>query len=447
MNSNTTHHQQRGDQGRRRRRGPRRSGQPQTHARPAAHAAATPALEPVACDATPVAFTSLNLDARLLEGIRDLGYVETRPVQSAVIPFALASADLIACAETGTGKTAAFVVPILQKLITANAALKGCTTEMTLPGAEPIASPATDPPAQASRPAKSRVLVLAPTRELAVQIEDTLVGLTYHAPVTTAPVFGGVEMGPQERALKAGVDIVVATPGRLMDHMRHDAVDLLRVQVLVLDEADRMMDMGFWPDVQRILAALPPDRQTLLFSATLPGEILRMATEMLHQPKFVQVGQRGAARTIRHERQVVEGREKIDWLAHFIRRDATGPVQVFVRMKVGADRVARHLQARGIKAAALHADRSQTERLAAVEGFRSGRHPVLVATDIAARGLDIEGIAHVINYEVPDTADTYVHRVGRTGRSGASGHAVTLVSPAEERAWRAVEQAVGFHVA
>ena len=375
-------------------------------------------------DAEPIPFASLRFDKRLAAGLADLGFDGTRPVQGAVIPLALAGHDVVACAETGTGKTLAFTAPILQRLLTE----------------EPhYHDPAREP--------YTRALILAPTRELAVQIEDTLVGLTYHAPVTTAPVFGGVEMGPQERALRAGVDIVVATPGRLMDHMRHDAVDLLRVQVLVLDEADRMMDMGFWPDVQRILAELPPDRQTLLFSATLPGEILRLATEMLHEPRFVQVGQRGAARTIRHERQVVEGSEKIDWLAKFIRRDAAGPVLVFVRMKVGADRVARHLQARGIKAAALHADRSQQERLAAVEGFRSGKHPVLVATDIAARGLDIEGIAHVINYEVPDTPDTYVHRVGRTGRAGAAGHAVTLVSPAEERAWRAVEQAVGFHVA
>ena len=242
-------------------------------------------------------------------------------------------------------------------------------------------------------------------------------------------------MGPQERALKAGVDIVVATPGRLMDHMRHDSVDLLRVQVLVLDEADRMMDMGFWPDVQRILTALPPDRQTLLFSATLPGEILRMATEMLREPRFVQVGQRGAARTIRHEMHAVEAAEKIDWLARFIRRDATGPVLVFVRMKVGADRVARNLQARGIKAAALHADRSQQERLAAVEGFRSGRHPVLVATDIAARGLDIEA-SPVVNYRCRHAR----HLRARVGGPAAPAgrHAITLVSPAEERTWRAV---------
>jgi ATP-dependent RNA helicase RhlE len=377
----------------------------------------------VDADAPPLPFATLGFDKRLAAGLADLGFEGTRPVQGAVIPLALARHDVVACAETGTGKTLAFAAPILQHLLTEEPHYHD-------PAREPF----------------TRALILAPTRELAVQIEDTLVGLTYHAPVTTAPVFGGVEMGPQERALKAGVDIVVATPGRLMDHMRHDAVDLLRVQVLVLDEADRMMDMGFWPDVQRILGQLPPDRQTLLFSATLPGEILRMATEMLRQPRFVQVGQRGAARTIRHERQVVEVSEKVDWLAKFIRRDAAGPVLVFVRMKIGADRVARHLQARGIKAAALHADRSQQERLAAVEGFRSGKHPVLVATDIAARGLDIEGIAHVVNFEVPDTADTYVHRVGRTGRSGATGHAITLVSPAEERAWRAVEQAAGFHV-
>jgi len=377
----------------------------------------------VDANAEPVPFASLHFDKRLAAGLADLGFEGTRPVQGAVIPLALAGHDVVACAETGTGKTLAFAAPILQRLLR-------------------------DQPhyGDPARESYTRALILAPTRELAVQIEDTLVGLTYHAPCTTAPVFGGVEMGPQERALKAGVDIIVATPGRLMDHMRHDAVDLLRVQVLVLDEADRMMDMGFWPDVQRILSALPPERQTLLFSATLPGEILRMATEMLRSPRFVQVGQRGAARTITHAMQTVESGEKIDWLAKFIRRDATGPVLVFVRMKVGADRVARHLQAKGIRAAALHADRSQQERLQAVEGFRSGKHPVLVATDIAARGLDIEGIAHVINYEVPDTPDTYVHRVGRTGRSGAAGHAVTLVSKAEERNWRAVEQAVGFHV-
>ena len=253
-------------------------------------------------------------------------------------------------------------------------------------------------------------------------------------------------MGPQERALQAGVDIVVATPGRLMDHMRHSNTDFVRVDVLVLDEADRMMDMGFWPDVQRIMAALPPDRQTLLFSATLPGEIQRMATDVLKSPRYVQVGKRGgAARTIDHQMVQVESGAKVDWVATFTKRDSTGPVLVFVRRKIDADRVARTLASKSIKAAALHADRSQQERLSAVEGFRSGRLPVLVATDIAARGLDIEGIAHVINFEVPDSPETYVHRVGRTGRAGASGHAVTLVAPHEQRAWAAVEAAIGIN--
>jgi ATP-dependent RNA helicase RhlE len=205
--------------------------------------------------------------------------------------------------------------------------------------------------------------------------------------------------------------------------------------------------MGFWPDVQRIIGVLPPDRQTLLFSATMPGEILRLAREVLRSPRYLQVGaNRGAARTIRHSMRSVERREKTDWLAQFVKRDADGPTLVFVRTKIGADRVARHLQAKGVKAAALHADRTQQERLAAVEGFRAGRHPVLVATDIAARGLDIEGIAHVVNFEVPDAPETYVHRVGRTGRSGAEGHAITLVAPDEQRAWRALEERVGFRL-
>ena len=377
----------------------------------------------VDADGPAVPFDELGFDPRLEAGFRSLGFEGTRPVQGAVIPLALDGDDVIACAETGTGKTLAFAAPILELLLTEQ------------PG---YGDPARD--------AYTRALILAPTRELAVQIEDSLVGLTYHTPVTTAPVFGGVEMGPQERALQAGVDIIVATPGRLMDHMRHSNTDLVRVQFLVLDEADRMMDMGFWPDVQKIMSALPPDRQTLLFSATLPGEIQRMAKEMLRSPKYVQVGkQGGAARTIDHQMVQVETGAKTDWLANFAKHESNGPVLVFVRRKVDADRLTRSLVGKSIRAAALHADRTQQERLSAVEGFRSGKHPVLVATDIAARGLDIEGIAHVINFEVPDSPETYVHRVGRTGRSGASGHAVTLVSPNEQRNWSAVEAAIGFH--
>jgi ATP-dependent RNA helicase RhlE len=380
--------------------------------------------ETVDPEAPPVPFDTLGLDPRLMKGLQDLGFEGTRPVQSAVIPIALSGADVVACAETGTGKTLAFAVPILQSLLTEK--------------------PSCGEP---GREAYTRALILAPTRELAVQIEDTFVGLTYHTQASTAAVYGGVSMEPQERALKAGVDVVVATPGRLMDHMRHGSTDFTCLNVLVLDEADRMMDMGFWPDVQRIIAALPADRQTLLFSATLPGEIMKMVHETLRAPRYVQVGaNRGAARTIKHSIELLPRAAKVDWLANFVRRDATGPVLVFVRTKIGADRVARHLQAKRIRAAALHADRTQQERLQAVEGFRAGRHPVLVATDIAARGLDIEGIAHVVNFEVPDTPEAYVHRVGRTGRAGAEGHAITLVAPEEERAWRALETRVGLRL-
>lgn len=380
--------------------------------------------EAIDADAPPLPFSSLGLHPQLMSGCADLGYLGTRPVQGAVVPLALDNHDVIACAETGTGKTLAFALPILQSLLTEQ------------PGyGDPLREP------------YSRALILAPTRELVVQIEDTLMGLTYHTPVSTAPVYGGVPMDPQERALRAGADIIVATPGRLMDHMRHGVPDFVRVQVLVLDEADRMMDMGFWPDVQRIIGTLPPDRQTLLFSATMPAEILRLAREVQRGTRYLQVGaNRGAARTIRHSMQQVDRAAKVDWLAHFVKRDADGPTLIFVRTKIGADRVARHLQAKGVRAAALHADRTQQERLAAVEGFRAGRHPVLVATDIAARGLDIEGIAHVVNFEVPDTPDTYVHRVGRTGRAGADGHAITLVAPDEQRAWRALEERVGFRL-
>jgi ATP-dependent RNA helicase RhlE len=366
----------------------------------------------------------MQLHPQLMQGLKDLGFEGTRPVQGAVIPRALGGGDVVACAETGTGKTLAFALPMLQQLMNEQ-------------------PPFGDP----GREHYTRALILAPTRELVVQIEDALVGLTYHSPVSTVPVFGGMPMDPQERGLKAGADIVVATPGRLMDHMRHGSTDFVRLQVLVLDEADRMMDMGFWPDVQKIVSALPPDRQTLLFSATMPGEILKLAREMLRMPSYLQVGaNRGAARTIKHSIEQLGRVDKLTWLASFVRHDAKGPVLVFVRTKIGADRVASQLQGKRIRAAALHADRTQQERLQAVEGFRSGKHPVLVATDIAARGLDIEGIAHVVNFEVPDTPETYVHRVGRTGRSGAEGHAITLVAPDEQRAWEALEKRVGLQL-
>jgi len=370
-------------------------------------------------DPAPVSFDTLKLDTRLLSGIKDLGWSDTRSVQSGVIPLALTGADVIACAETGTGKTAAFLVPILQRFLN---------------------EPAPDPP-------RTRALVLAPTRELAVQIEDQVQGLTYHTTVSSIAVYGGVPMDQQERALKALVDMVVATPGRLMDHMRHDTPSFSGLEVLVLDEADRMLDMGFWPDVQRILAALPAKRQTLLFSATMPAEVLKLTQEFLRDPKYVQVGRSGGpAQTITHAVREVPSAEKTKWLAQWLREESEGPVLIFCRTKIGADRLATRLSGMGIRAAALHADRTQQQRMAAVEGFRTGTYPVLVATDVAARGLDIEGIAHVVNFEVPDTPEAYVHRVGRTGRSEAAGRALTLVAPEETRALRALEKAVGIRL-
>jgi ATP-dependent RNA helicase RhlE len=385
-------------------------------------------LEPTPCETTPVPFSTLDLDSRLLEGIRDLGFKDTRPIQSAVIPLALGGNDLIACAETGTGKTAAFVVPMLQWLLRRPA-----------DSDRPAEAGATD---QTGSP-KSRVLVLAPTRELAVQIEDEIHGLAYHTNVTSAAVYGGVEMGAQERALKAGVDIIVATPGRLMDHMRQQNADLTGIELLVLDEADRMMDMGFWPDVRRIITALPSVRQTLLFSATLPNEVVRDALEITRHAKYVQVGRRSApATSITHRVEMVPAGRKAEWLIDHLRRPE-GPVLVFMRTKIGAERLARTLAAAGIRCTALHADRSQDQRRIAVEGFKSGRYKVLVATDIAARGLDIDAIHTVINYEVPDSPDTYVHRVGRTGRSDEVGQAITLVAPEERRALAVLAQSVG----
>jgi len=384
-------------------------------------------------DTTPVPFTSLNLDQRLLEGIRDLGFRDTRPIQTAVIPLALANHDLIACAETGTGKTAAFVVPTLQWLLTTGA-------RDAKPAAETV------PPGDATAPAKSRVLVLAPTRELAVQIEDEIHGLAYHTSVTSAAVYGGVEMGMQERALKAGVDIIVATPGRLMDHMRQQNADLSAIELLVLDEADRMMDMGFWPDVRRIISSLPGVRQTLLFSATMPDEVVKDALEITREAKYVQVGQRSQpAKSITHRIETVGANEKVDWLIEHLRRPE-GPVLIFTRTKIGADKLARKLAAAGVKCTALHADRSQDQRRIAVEGFKGGKYKVLVATDIAARGLDIDAIHTVINYEVPDSPDAYVHRVGRTGRADAVGQAITLVAPDERRALGFLAKAVGLQL-
>ena len=366
-------------------------------------------------DATPVEFASLNLDDRLARAITDLGFAQTTPVQSAVFPTVAAGEDLIACAQTGTGKTVAFLLPMLQRLLTT--------------------------PASGSRRG-TRVMILAPTRELAVQIEDDVRSLVKHTRLSGVTVCGGMSMGAQARALRAGVDIVVATPGRLLDHINSGVAKFDQLNVLVLDEADRMVDMGFWPDVRRIVETLPVERQTLLFSATTSRDVMKAAKDIMRAPKMMQVGRSGGlASTITHVSHHLPTDAKAGWLDTFL----SGMPQhalVFVRTKHRADRLVQTLAARGHRCAPLHANRTQRERLDAVQGFKSGHVRVLVATDIAARGLDVDGIGHVINFEPPATVDAYVHRVGRTGRAEATGTAVTLVAPEERGAMKAIERAL-----
>jgi ATP-dependent RNA helicase RhlE len=374
-------------------------------------------------DPAPVAFRSLVTEPALADALEQRGFEQTTPIQSAVLPYALAGRDVIGCAETGTGKTAAYVLPVLARLIRED---------------------------REAGPRKAhhatRALILAPTRELATQIDDEIQGFAYHAPVASAAVYGGVPMGPQERSLKAGVDIVVATPGRLLDHMRSNVGDFSKLEVFVLDEADRMMDMGFWPDVRKIAEALPPTaaRQTMLFSATMPEEVMRFADALAPTAVFVQVGsRRGPAKTITHEARILPAREKATFLAKYLRRSHESSI-VFVNTKIGCDRLARQLAQSGLRAAAVHADRSQEDRTSTIESFRAGRTRVLVATDVAARGLDIEDVALIVNYEVPRGLDSYVHRVGRTGRNETTGHALTLADPAERRDLEQIEKAFGL---
>lgn len=379
-------------------------------------------------DAEPVPFDDLQLEPALAEGVRDRGFTVTTPVQSAVFPIVASDRDLIASAETGSGKTAAYLLPVIDRLLKQDAG-------------------------GAARTSRTRVLVLGPTRELAVQIEDDLQGLVYHTGLTSAAVFGGAPMSPQCQALAAGVDVVVATPGRLIDHLRGGIPGFDGIETLILDEADRMLDMGFWPDVRRIAADLPAGprsgrsgRQTLLFSATIPDWVLTPLSELAHDPAYVQIGQRGKpAEGISHAVERMPSSRKTAWLTSFLGR-SSGSVLVFVNTKRGAERLARALSSAGIKAAALHADRSQALRLAAVGGFRSGRYRVLVATDVAARGLDIDGIKHVVNFEVPLNRDTYVHRVGRTARLDATGSALTLAAPAELQAIEALQRSIDLQL-
>lgn len=374
-------------------------------------------------DAAPIAFADLKLDERLRRNIHDRGYVQTTPIQSATFPIVLAGRDLIACAETGTGKTGAFLLPIMQRLLTDDAA------------ARPHAlAPST------------RVLVLTPTRELCSQIDAEFDGFAYGLPLSSVAVYGGVGATSQEQGLKAPADVVVATPGRLLDHMRAGAPRFSGVEVLVLDEADRMLDMGFWPDVHRIVAALPAVRQTLFFSATMSDDVFRCAGQTMRNPKMIRIGRMGGLPSaITHHAHEVPASGKTDWLARFLRRTG-GSAIVFTRTKRGADRLTQRLAAAGVRCVTVHGDRTQGQRTAAIEGFRAGRYTTLVATDLAARGLDISGVGHVINYDLPDSPDSYLHRVGRTGRADAEGTALSLIAADEVGALRSIEQSLNIKV-
>ncbi len=358
-------------------------------------------------------FTQLKLHPALLDGLKDLGFVRPTPIQAEAIPPALLGRDVIATAQTGSGKTAAFLLPIINNLI--------------------------DKPRRTTR-----ALVLAPTRELAAQILEEMNALAVHTPVTGAAVFGGVGMGPQEHAFRSGVDVIIATPGRLLDHLRSRYVKLNQVEHVVLDEADRMLDMGFLPEIRRILGYLPPRRQTLLFSATMPPPIATLAKEMMRDAVAIQMQRVAApASGITQAVYPVEQGLKAALLSHLLLHGGMTQALVFTRTKHRANRLAEALVRSGVRAERIHGNRSQAQRTAALAGFKSGAFPVLVATDIAARGIDVDALGHVVNFDVPQAPEDYIHRIGRTGRADAVGEAFTLLSPDEEPLMRDIERAVG----
>jgi ATP-dependent RNA helicase RhlE len=360
-----------------------------------------------------VPFNHLGLHPSLLQGIKELGFVRPTTIQAEAIPPAMQGKDVIATAQTGSGKTAAFLLPILNRLI--------------------------DKPRRITR-----ALVLAPTRELAAQILEDLNALAVHTPITGAAVFGGVGMGPQEHAFKSGVDIIVATPGRLLDHMRSSYAKMSHLEHLVLDEADRMLDMGFLPEIRKILTHLPTRRQTLFFSATMPPPIAALSAEMLRHPVTIQMQRQAApASGITQAVYPVPQELKPVLAVHLLTRGTMTQALIFTRTKHRANRLADFLVRSGIKTERIHGNRSQAQRTAALAGFRNGTYPVLVATDIAARGIDVEALGHVVNFDVPAVPEDYVHRVGRTGRAEATGDAFTFVSPQEESDLRRIEHAIG----
>ncbi len=357
-------------------------------------------------------FTRLGLHPDLLKGLKDLGFTRPTAIQADAIPLAMAGGDVLACAMTGSGKTAAFLLPILHRLI--------------------------DKPR-----GTTRGLVLTPTRELAAQIVEDLNDLAVHTPLTAAAVFGGVGMGPQEHAFRSGVDVIAGTPGRLLDHFRFPYAKLGGLQYLVLDEADRMLDMGFLPDIRRILRHLPPRRQTLFFSATMPPPIVQLSREMLQSPSTINLERRSApAVGITHAVYPVPHHLKASLLLKLLTGGEMRDALVFTRTKHRANKLAKFLGEQSIKVERIHGNRSQAQRTEALRGFKSGKYRVLVATDIAARGIDVTALGHVVNFDVPVVPEDYIHRVGRTARAELTGSAFTLVSPEEEGSLRDIEKTI-----
>ena len=361
-----------------------------------------------------MSFESLGLAPFLLRALAEQGYETPTPIQQQAIPLVLAGHDLLAGAQTGTGKTAAFGLPLLQLLGTSPQAVNG--------------------------PRRPRALVLAPTRELATQVHDSLRDYSKYLRIPSAVIYGGVGMGNQLDALRRGVDLVIACPGRLIDHMERRSIDLSGIEVLILDEADRMLDMGFLPSIKRILAKLPrQNRQTLLFSATFPESIKQLAMEFMHHPREVQVTpQNTVAETIAHRVHPVDTARKRELLLHLLAQDARVQTLVFAKTKHGSDKLVTFLEKSGVQAAAIHGNKSQGQRMRALGDFKAGKVKVLVATDIAARGIDIDQLPRVINFDLPMVAEDYVHRIGRTGRNGSSGEAVSLVAQEDAKYLRQI---------
>ncbi|MEL6354460.1 MAG: DEAD/DEAH box helicase [Cyanobacteria bacterium J06627_28] len=392
-------------------------------------------------------FQSLGLRAEILRAIADQGYTEPTPIQAQSIPLVVSGCDVMASAQTGTGKTAGFTLPLLQRLCESLPA----QTEMPSPAGDPPVTKGNGSPKPVLRKHKGgrssahrrpiRALIVTPTRELAAQVGENVSAYSKYLPIRSTVIFGGVKINPQISKLRQGVDILIATPGRLLDHVNQRTLDLSQVEVLVLDEADRMLDMGFIHDIRKILALVSEDRQTLLFSATFSNPIKKLADSFLRSPELVEVARsNSAAETVDQVVYPVDRVRKSELLSYIIGSRNWRQVLVFTRTKHGANRLTKHLQKDGLTAAAIHGNKSQGARTRALAAFKSGDVRVLVATDIAARGLDIDLLPHVVNFELPNVAEDYVHRIGRTGRAGNEGQAVSLVCIDEKYLLRGIER-------